>query len=82
MATLAEKVDDLYKKKNEEPPEDNGEDNNAPSQSDDGGKVKACDKRDDEKNQGEPSYEDEDGDHRFVDHTYYHQKIGEGFAQR
>jgi len=82
VATLAEKVDDLNKKKNEEPPEDNGEDNFAPSQLDDGGKATACDKRDDKNNEGEPSNEDEDGEQRFVDHTYYRHTIGEGFAHR
>ena len=83
MARLAEKFDDLNKKKNEEPPKDKGEDNNAPSQSDDGGKSTAGDKRDDDANtEGDPSYEDEDGEQRFVDHTYYRHKIGEGFAQR
>ncbi len=80
VATLAEKVDDLNKKKNEDPPEDNGEDNSAPSQSDDEGKATAGDKRDDENNEGESSDEDEDGEQRFVDHTYYRHKIGDGFA--
>ena len=53
------------------------------SQSDDGEKAIASDKRDeDEINEGEPSDEDEDGEQRFIDHTYYRHKIGEGFAQR
>ncbi len=46
MATMSDKVDDLKKKKNEEAPEDNGEYISAPSQSDDGEKAIACDKRD------------------------------------
>ena len=85
VARLAEKVDDLNKKNNEEPPEENGEDNNsAPPQSDDGEKATAGDKRgdEDENNEGEPSDDDEVGEQRFVDHTYYRHKIGEGFAQR
>ena len=82
VARLAEKVDDLNKKKSEEPPEENGEDNSAPPQSDDGEKATAGDKRgdEDENNEGEPSDDDEVGEQRFVDHTYYRHRIGEGFA--
>ncbi len=82
MSTPSEKVDDLSRKKNEESPEDNGENNIAPSHSDDGGKVTSGDKRDDEDDEEESSEEDEVGEQRFVDHTYYRHKIGEGFAQR
>jgi hypothetical protein len=84
VARLAEKVDNLNKKNNEEPSEESGEHNNsAPPQSDDGEKATAGDKRDeDENDEGEPSDEDEDGEQRFVDHTYYRHKIGEGFSHR
>jgi hypothetical protein len=82
VATLSDKVDDLKKKKNQEAPEDSGEDTSAPCQSDDGKKAIADDKRDYEDDEEESSYEDEVGEQRFVDHTYYRNKIGEGFAQR
>ena len=82
VATLSEKVDDLNRK-NTEPSESEEGEENAPPQSDDGEKATAGDKRDeDENNEGEPSDEDEDDEQRFVDHTYYRHKIGEGFAQR
>jgi hypothetical protein len=81
---LSEKVDDLSRKQNYEElqPEDNGENNSAPSQADDGEKVTASDEREDEDDEEESSEEDEVGEQRFVDHTFYRHKIGEGFAQR
>ena len=84
VSTLSDKVDDLSRKQNYEElqPEDNGENNIAPSHADDGGRVTAGDEREDEDDEEESSEEDEVGEQRFVDHTFYRHKIGEGFAQR
>jgi hypothetical protein len=84
VATLTEKVDDLSRRQeyDELRPEDNGENNSAPSHADDGEKVTEGDEREDEDDEEESSEEDEVGEQRFVDHTFYRHKIGEGFAQR
>ena len=82
MATLSEKVDDI-KRKNTEPSESEEGEENAPPQSDDGENVTAGDKREKEEEQQSSEDDDEEvGEQRFVDHTYYRHKIGEGFAQR
>jgi hypothetical protein len=64
--------------------EDNqGAERSAPSHTDEGGNVTDGDKREEEDE--EQSSDDDDkevGEQRFVDHTYYRYKIGEGFAQR
>ena len=80
MATLSEKVDDLNRK-NTEPSENKEGEESAPPQSDDGENFTSGDKRE-STNEEDSTYGDEVGDHRFVDHTFYRHKIGEGFSQR
>ena len=80
MATLSEKVDDLDRKNTEPSENDEGEES-APPQSDDGENVTTSDKRE-STNEEDSTYGEEFGDQRFVDHTFYRHKIGEGFSQR
>ena len=80
VATLSEKVDDLNMK-NTEPIENEEGEESARPQSDDGENVTARDKRESTIEE-DSTYGDEVGDQRFVDHTFYRHKIGEGFSQR
>ncbi len=80
MARLSEKIDDLTTK-NVGASADNEEDNNAPSHDSARDDITTGDKSEIEYEEDE-SEGDEDDEQRFVDHTYYRQKIGEGFAQR
>ncbi len=83
MATLAEKFDDLGRKSIADDEENQGAESNAPSHTDEGENVTYGDKREEE-DEEQPSDDDDEGvgEQRFVDHTYYRHKIGEGFAQR
>ena len=80
MATLSEKLDDLNKK-NTEPSENEEGEESAPPQSDDGKNVIAGDKRE-STNEEDSAYGDKFGEQRFVDHTFYRHRIGEGLSQR
>ncbi len=80
MATLSEKVDDLNMKNTEPSKNEDGEERAAP-QSDDGENATTGDKRE-STTEEDSSDGDEVGEQRFVEHTLYRHRIGEGFSQR
>jgi len=80
LEKLSDKVD-LLAAENEKRNADEGEEDSVPHQSDDGETGTAGAQRDDD-DESESSDEEGVGEQRFVDHTYYRHKIGEGFAQR
>ncbi len=83
MASLADKVDDLGRRSIADDEENQGEEISAPSHIDEGENVIDGDKREEEEEDQSSDNDDEEvGEQRFVDHTYYRHKIGEGFAQR
>jgi hypothetical protein len=81
VAKQSEKIDDIRRKKEEAHESEKEEESSAPSQTGDGENDTIGDKREDD-DEEESFDEDEVDEQRFVDHTYYRIKIGEGFAQR
>jgi hypothetical protein len=81
LAKLSENIDDLSTRNVNGASTSSGEDNSSPSHDGEGDDVTTCDKseNDDEEDESES---EEVGEQRFVDHTYYRHKIGEGFSQR
>jgi hypothetical protein len=80
VARLAEKIDDLKTTKIATSDYEE-EENSSPSHDSGRDDITTCDKSENEDEEGE-SEEDEVGEQRFVAHTYYRHKFGEGFAQR
>ena len=81
MAKLTEKIDDLSTRDDNGASANNGEENSSPSHDGEGDEVTTGDKSENEDDEDESDSE-EVGEQRFVDHTYYRHKIGEGFSQR
>jgi hypothetical protein len=81
VAKLSEKIDDLAIGNRNRTSTNNGYDNSSPSHDGERDNVTTGDRS--ENNDDEDGSDSEDGDEqRFVDHTYYRHKIGEGFSQR
>ena len=81
VAKLSEKIDDLAIRNINGTSTNNGYDNSSPSHDGERDNVTTGDMS--ENNDDEDGSDSEDGDEqRFVDHTYYRHKIGEGFSQR
>ena len=80
MARLAEKIDDLKATK-VAASDYEGEENSSPAHDVGRDDITSGDKSENEDEEGE-SEEDDVGEQRFVDYTYYRHKIGERFAQR
>jgi hypothetical protein len=78
VAKLSEKIDDLKATK-AATSDYEGENNTSLSHNCDRDYVTIGDKSENDDVKG-ASKEDEVGDHRFVNHTYYRHKIGEGFT--
>ena len=81
VAKLSEKIDDLAIRNRNGTSTNNGYDNSSPSHDGERDNVTTGDRS--ENNDDEDGSDSEDGDEqRFVDHTYYRHKIGEGFSHR
>ena len=82
LAQLTEKIDDLSTRTNVNGASaNNGEDKSSPGHDGEGEDVTTGDMSENDEDEDESDSEDV-GEQRFVDHTYYRHKIGEGFSQR
>ncbi len=81
VGRLAEKINSLSRGRRIATSDDDGEDNSLPPHNGERGDatIGGSSKNDEE---GAASKDEEVGAHRFVDHTYYRHRNGEGFAQR
>ncbi len=79
LAKLSEKIDDLSTRNVNGALANNGEDNSSPNHDGEGDDFITCDKSENDDDE-DKSYSEEGGEQRFVDHTYYRHKIGEGFS--